>query len=166
MLHKLLPFCDCNLCLGCCYRDGKFADYGTMLEICDLKFFEDGRSVVDTVGGRRFRVLSKGMRDGYNTAKVEFLEDSKFEGDDLSGRSMTLSSAPEFFRFLFLVKTEFSASERYFSSMDSKQLVWLSLQIKQNHHNFLEIPAQSHVQNYQPCMKQVKMMNNNDLLVL
>ena len=58
-----------------------------MLEICDLKFFEDGRSVVDTVGGRRFRVLSKGMRDGYNTAKVEFLEDSKFEGDDLSGRS-------------------------------------------------------------------------------
>ena len=138
-----------------------------MLEICDLKFFEDGRSVVDTVGGRRFRVLSKGMRDGYNTAKVEFLEDSKFEGDDLSGRSMTLSSAPEFFRFFcFLVKTEFSASERYFSSMDSKQLVWLSLQIKQNHHNFLEIPAQSHVQNYQPCMKQVKMMNNNDLLVL
>jgi len=71
-----------GMCIG--EEDGKFADYGTMLEICDLKFFDDGRSVVDTVGGRRFRVLDRGMRDGYNTAKIEFLEDSTFEGSDLS----------------------------------------------------------------------------------
>lgn len=48
-----------------------------MLEIRDVKFFPDGRSVVDTVGVRRFRVLSHGQRDGYNTANIEYLEDEK-----------------------------------------------------------------------------------------
>ncbi|KAH0624618.1 hypothetical protein JD844_032274 [Phrynosoma platyrhinos] len=57
-----------------------FADYGCMLEIRDVKFFPDGRSVVDTVGIRRFRVLSHGQRDGYNTANIEYLEDKKVEG--------------------------------------------------------------------------------------
>lgn len=48
-----------------------------MLEIRDVKFFPDGRSVVDTVGIRRFRVLCHGQRDGYNTANIEYLEDEK-----------------------------------------------------------------------------------------
>lgn len=48
-----------------------------MLEVRDVKFFPDGRSVVDTVGVRRFRVLSHGQRDGYNTANIEYLEDKK-----------------------------------------------------------------------------------------
>lgn len=42
-----------------------------------MKFFPDGRSVVDTIGISRFKVLSHGQRDGYNTAKIEYLEDSK-----------------------------------------------------------------------------------------
>uniref|UniRef100_A0ACB8FJM7 Uncharacterized protein n=1 Tax=Sphaerodactylus townsendi TaxID=933632 RepID=A0ACB8FJM7_9SAUR len=58
----------------------EFADYGCMLEVRDVKFFPDGRSVVDTVGVRRFRVLSHGQRDGYNTANIEYLEDKKVEG--------------------------------------------------------------------------------------
>ncbi|KAF6031229.1 hypothetical protein EB796_010465 [Bugula neritina] len=68
---------------GMCYpmpaEEGDYASVGTMLEINDLKFFDDGRSVVDTVGERRFRVLSRSMRDGYNIAKVAFLEDKKEE---------------------------------------------------------------------------------------
>uniref|UniRef100_A0A674IGZ0 Lon N-terminal domain-containing protein n=2 Tax=Emydidae TaxID=8476 RepID=A0A674IGZ0_9SAUR len=51
-----------------------------MLEIRDVKFFPDGRSVVDTVGVRRFKVLNHGQRDGYNTANIEYLEDKKAEG--------------------------------------------------------------------------------------
>ena len=47
-----------------------------MLEVRDVQYFPDGRSLVDTVGGRRFKVLSRGVRDGYNTAKVEFLQDN------------------------------------------------------------------------------------------
>lgn len=42
-----------------------------------MKFFPDGRSVVDTIGVARFKVLSHGQRDGYNTAKIEYLEDRK-----------------------------------------------------------------------------------------
>lgn len=52
-----------------------FAEFGTMLEVNDVEFFPDGRSVVDTVGGRRFRVLRRGVLDGYCTATVEFLVD-------------------------------------------------------------------------------------------
>ncbi|XP_007501189.1 LON peptidase N-terminal domain and RING finger protein 2 isoform X1 [Monodelphis domestica] len=69
---------------GMCLADELkgFADYGCMLEIRDVRFFPDGSSVVDTVGISRFRVLSHGLRDGYNTANIEYLEDKKVEGPD------------------------------------------------------------------------------------
>lgn len=54
-----------------------FADYGCMLQIRNVHFLPDGRSVVDTVGGKRFRVLKRGMKDGYCTADIEYLEDVK-----------------------------------------------------------------------------------------
>lgn len=54
-----------------------FADYGCMLQIRNIHFLPDGRSVVDTVGGKRFRVLRRGMKDGYCTADIEYLEDVK-----------------------------------------------------------------------------------------
>lgn len=52
-----------------------FADYGCMLQIRNVHFLPDGRSVVDTIGGKRFRVLKRGMRDGYCTADIEYLID-------------------------------------------------------------------------------------------
>ncbi|XP_015219610.2 LON peptidase N-terminal domain and RING finger protein 2 isoform X1 [Lepisosteus oculatus] len=69
---------------GMCIADELkgFADYGCMLEVRDVKFFPDGRSVVDTIGVSRFKVLSHGQRDGYNTAKIEYLEDKKAEGEE------------------------------------------------------------------------------------
>lgn len=68
-----------------CFSENEenFSDYGCMLEIRDVHFFPDGRSLVDTIGGRRFRVLSRGKRDGYNTAKVEFLQDDCIDEADL-----------------------------------------------------------------------------------
>ena len=54
----------------------RFSDFGTMLEIRGIQYFEDGQSVLDTVGGRRFKVLERDVRDGYQTANVEFLEDA------------------------------------------------------------------------------------------
>jgi len=60
-----------------------FSDYGTMLEIRDIQYFPDGRSVVDTMGGRRFKVLERGTKDGYATAKVEFLHDVIPNGQEL-----------------------------------------------------------------------------------
>ncbi|NXS23667.1 LONF3 protein, partial [Mystacornis crossleyi] len=62
----------------CIYEHGKsFADYGCMLEIRQVELLADGRSLVDTIGRQRFRVLSRGHRDGYHTADVEYLEDKK-----------------------------------------------------------------------------------------
>ncbi|XP_054453811.1 LON peptidase N-terminal domain and RING finger protein 3-like [Anoplopoma fimbria] len=67
---------------GMCLADNVkgFADYGCLLEIRDVKFFSDGRSVVDTIGRRRFKVVQHSERDGYNTADIEYLEDVKEEG--------------------------------------------------------------------------------------
>lgn len=69
-------------CFGMCLGDDLkgFADYGCLLEIRDVKFFSDGRSVVDTIGRRRFKVVQHSERDGYNTADIEYLEDVKVEG--------------------------------------------------------------------------------------
>ena len=57
-----------------------------MLEIRDVQYFPDGRSVVDTIGGRRFKVLSRGRREGYNTAKVEFILDNVIEPQDVQSK--------------------------------------------------------------------------------
>ena len=56
-----------------------------MLEVQDVQYFPDGRSVVDAVGGRRFRVLSRSTREGYNTAVVKFLRDEHVFPEEQQG---------------------------------------------------------------------------------
>ncbi|XP_062855541.1 LON peptidase N-terminal domain and ring finger 1, like [Trichomycterus rosablanca] len=69
---------------GMCISDPQkgFADFGCMLHIRSVHFLPDGRSVVDTVGGKRFRILTRGMRDGYCIANIEYLQDQKVEGEE------------------------------------------------------------------------------------
>ncbi|XP_072001634.1 LON peptidase N-terminal domain and RING finger protein 1-like isoform X1 [Engystomops pustulosus] len=68
----------------CLYESGKsFADYGCMLEILHLDYLPDGRSLVETMGKRRFRVLKRGLLDGYHIAEIEYLVDKKLEGEEL-----------------------------------------------------------------------------------
>ena len=54
-----------------------------MLEIRDRVLLKDGCSILSTVGARRFRVLSGGEKDGYDTAQVEFLRDSPVQPDQV-----------------------------------------------------------------------------------
>ena len=54
-----------------------------MLEIRDRVLLKDGCSILSTVGARRFRVLSGGEKDGYDTAQVEFLRDSPVMPDQV-----------------------------------------------------------------------------------
>ncbi|KAF7391046.1 hypothetical protein HZH66_009526 [Vespula vulgaris] len=61
----------------------RYAEYGTMLEIRDRVLLKDGCSILSTLGRRRFRVLSGGERDGYDTAHVEFLRDTVVQGNQL-----------------------------------------------------------------------------------
>lgn len=58
-----------------------------MLIIRSVHFLPDGRSVVDTVGGKRFRVLTRGIKDGYSTADIEHLEDSRVRRGALAAAS-------------------------------------------------------------------------------
>lgn len=60
-----------------CSDFNRFADYGCILEIRNVEFFADGRSVVDSIGKRRFKVIEHSQRDGYNTADIEYIEDQK-----------------------------------------------------------------------------------------
>ena len=60
----------------CAYDpDFGFSEYGTMLSIDKMELLPDGRSIIQTTATRRFRVMSRGMTDGYNTATVQWLED-------------------------------------------------------------------------------------------
>lgn len=45
--------------------------YGTMLEIRDCQLLPDGRSIVETFGAYRFRILEAGELDGYTVGRIE-----------------------------------------------------------------------------------------------
>ncbi|XP_031158621.2 LON peptidase N-terminal domain and ring finger 1, like [Sander lucioperca] len=80
---------------GMCINDPQkgFVDFGCMLTIRSVHFLPDGRSVVDTIGGKRFRVLSRGMKDGYSTADIEHLGDARVEDSDELQRLQELHDA-------------------------------------------------------------------------
>ncbi|XP_077079512.1 LON peptidase N-terminal domain and RING finger protein 1 [Siphateles boraxobius] len=69
---------------GMCISDPQkgFVDFGCMLQIRSVHFLPDGRSVVDTIGGKRFRVLSRGVKDGYSIANIKYLEDMKVNDEE------------------------------------------------------------------------------------
>jgi len=45
-------------------HDG-YAEYGTILYIQEFKQLVDGRSSIQTIGDKRFKVLEKSTRDGF-----------------------------------------------------------------------------------------------------
>lgn len=55
--------------------DTSYADIGTLLLIEDVKYLPDGRSLITTIGSKRFQVLNRGNVDGYNVADIRILED-------------------------------------------------------------------------------------------
>ena len=68
----------------CVYRMS-FTEYGTILFISSLEYTPDGRSLVTTMGERRFRVLQRGSTDGYSTARIQFITDNPVVGDEEIG---------------------------------------------------------------------------------
>ncbi len=59
-----------------------FTEYGCMLEIRDYQFTRDGRAILNTVGGRRFKVCDSSTRDGYSVARVEWITDEKCQTEE------------------------------------------------------------------------------------
>lgn len=69
-----------------------FEEVGTILRIINVEFLPDGRSLLETRGVSRFRILNHGMVDGYLTAETERIndisiaEEEAFEAQETSSR--------------------------------------------------------------------------------
>ena len=63
----------------------EFVDTGTILFISSLEYTPDGRSLVTTLGEKRFRVCDRRSTDGYYTARIRFVLDEAVEGSDAIG---------------------------------------------------------------------------------
>ena len=51
-----------------------YYEYGTLLEIIDINYTPEGRSYLRTMGKKRFKVVKRDVKDGYNVAAVEFIK--------------------------------------------------------------------------------------------
>ena len=69
-----------------------FYQYGTMLHIVNMHLMPDGRSLIETVGVSRFRVLSQGTLDGYTVGKVERVDDMSIADEEALEASETSNS--------------------------------------------------------------------------
>ncbi|KAF2097172.1 hypothetical protein NA57DRAFT_41562 [Rhizodiscina lignyota] len=69
--------------------------YGTMLHIQHLQMLPDGRSIIETRGLHRFKVLETGMRDGYIVGRIERVEDvSLAEEERLEAEEIRVHTQP------------------------------------------------------------------------
>eukprot|EP00184_Porphyridium_aerugineum_P006386 CAMPEP_0184706654 /NCGR_PEP_ID=MMETSP0313-20130426/36870_1 /TAXON_ID=2792 /ORGANISM="Porphyridium aerugineum, Strain SAG 1380-2" /LENGTH=684 /DNA_ID=CAMNT_0027168213 /DNA_START=1120 /DNA_END=3177 /DNA_ORIENTATION=- len=59
-----------------------FASIGTMLHITRQEMLPDGRSLVECIGTKRFKVLDRRMRDGYHEARIQYIEDEEMTAAD------------------------------------------------------------------------------------
>nr|XP_036670915.1 uncharacterized protein LOC108006862 [Drosophila suzukii] len=53
----------------------RYYDVGTILDIRDCVQLGDGCSILSTIGCKRFKILARNEKDGYETAKVEYICD-------------------------------------------------------------------------------------------
>ncbi|KDN51439.1 LON-domain-containing protein [Tilletiaria anomala UBC 951] len=68
----------------------RVSPYGTMLQIKSVQMLPDGRSMLETVGSYRFRLLKKGSLDGYTVGRIENIDDlSPPEQADLEASAST-----------------------------------------------------------------------------
>ncbi|KAK0386316.1 hypothetical protein NLU13_6153 [Sarocladium strictum] len=62
--------------------DAHFHELGTLLRIVNVQFYPDGRSLIETQGLSRFRVLRHGWLDGYTVGKTERIDDMSLEEEE------------------------------------------------------------------------------------
>lgn len=68
-----------------------FSDYGTVLFINSVEYTPDGRSLITTTGERRFKVIGRSVRDGYNCANIRFVFDEQVADAREIGKESTES---------------------------------------------------------------------------
>ncbi|KAK6065734.1 ATP-dependent protease La domain-containing protein [Seiridium cupressi] len=68
-----------------------FHEVGTLLRIINIEFFPDGRSLLESVGVSRFKVIRHGNLDGYIVGKIEKIDDVSLADEEAMEISETMS---------------------------------------------------------------------------
>ncbi|BFZ56496.1 hypothetical protein PYCC9005_003543 [Savitreella phatthalungensis] len=76
-------------------QDCPVAQYGTVLRINSVQYLDDGRSLIETTGEDRFKLLRWGIVDGYIMGHCELLPDDGIDGDSEEEQASSLLSASE-----------------------------------------------------------------------
>ncbi|KAI9820271.1 MAG: hypothetical protein M1827_005893 [Pycnora praestabilis] len=75
----------------------QFMQYGTLVHIVSVEMLQDGRSLVETVGVSRFRVMDWGILDGYTIGSVERVDDvSIVEEEEIEALETSATPAPPY----------------------------------------------------------------------
>ena len=75
----------------------QFMQYGTLLHIENMQLLPDGRSLIETRGVHRFRVLEHDLLDGYVVGKVERVDDIPLaEEEALEAAEVSISHPPDY----------------------------------------------------------------------
>ena len=113
-------------------------DYGTLLFIRGLVYTQDGRSIVDTIGQRRFRVIEEGMRDGYDTAKVQLIQDDPIEQHEFDGLFELLKRRETSFFFVFVIldlfqlnRDTYNRVQHWFDQLDTHRKTLITQQLEE-----------------------------------
>lgn len=72
----------------CTHAQPNGVDVGCMVEIKNAQTLPDGRSYVDTVGTKRFRIVNRWIQDGYMCGKVEVINDDINEVEKIQARQV------------------------------------------------------------------------------
>ncbi|KAI1005618.1 hypothetical protein K3495_g2599 [Podosphaera aphanis] len=59
-----------------------FFQYGTLLHIINVQYLPDGRSLIETIGVSRFKVVKHGIKDDYTIGKIERIEDISIPAEE------------------------------------------------------------------------------------
>jgi Lon protease-like protein len=100
-----------------------FYEYGTLLHIVNMHLTPDGRSLIETVGVSRFRVVKHGTKDDYTIGKVERIDDISIAAEEELEARETLT--PSIARN-FSAQDHFGAPPHHTQTRDPKQPVQLS----------------------------------------
>lgn len=69
-----------------------FYQYGTLLHIISMQLLPDGRSLIETTGVSRFRVLKYGSMDGYTVGQIQRIDDISLTDEENLEASETSQS--------------------------------------------------------------------------
>ena len=73
----------------------QYMQYGTVLYITRFEVFNDGRSLLETQGMHRFRVMESGIRDGYHIGRIQRVEDMPLAEEEAAEALETRGPEPE-----------------------------------------------------------------------